>query len=255
MSNSLNNSKISIITVVYNAEQYIENTMQSVLNQDYSHIEYIIIDGSSTDNTMGIINLYRNKISIILSEPDKGIYDAMNKGIKLASGEVINLLNAGDLYSDNHCVTKVMNTFNQTPNTSCVYGKARVLHEDGTPLIRRGKPVILGDKRIGFMKLSHQSLFYKKDLHELVGYYDLKFKLVADRHFMAKAHFNKDIEFVYIDKILIVSLHGGASNERKLRLKEDLILYNEIHGHKVNHYVDYMLKYIYTIWLNFRNNT
>ncbi len=243
--------KISIITVIYNAEKYIEETMQSVFNQTYKNIEYIIIDGGSTDKSMEIVNKYKERIDIIMSESDKGIYDAMNKGIKLASGDIINLLNAGDLYSNDECVSIVMQLFNNS-TTSCVYGKARVICEDGMPLKRNGKEVILGNLNFGFMKLSHQALFYKKSLHKLVGFYDLKFKLVADRHFMAKVHFIEKIKFEYLDKVLIISLHGGASNDRFLRLKEDLKLHNEIEGIKVDSYINYIIKYVYTYWLIIR---
>ena len=111
--------KISIITVCYNAEDTISDTIQSVLSQDYEDVEYIIIDGKSTDRTLEIIQAIKNGIQLI-SEKDKGIYDAMNKGINIATGDVIGILNADDVYKNNQVLTDVMNAFRD--NVSVVYG-------------------------------------------------------------------------------------------------------------------------------------
>src|SRR5476649_1626689 len=103
--------KISLITVTYNAESTIGRCIESVIAQNFENIEYIIVDGNSTDKTIQIINQYKNHISIFLSEPDNGIYDAMNKGIKLASGDVIGMLNADDFFADNTVLTDIANAF------------------------------------------------------------------------------------------------------------------------------------------------
>ena len=103
--------KISVITVCYNSEKTIEKTIQSVINQNFKNIEYIIIDGGSTDNTKKLINKYRNNISIIKSESDKGIYDALNKGIALSSGEIISILHSNDMFYNEETLTKVNKYF------------------------------------------------------------------------------------------------------------------------------------------------
>src|SRR4249919_2446252 len=108
---SLSKMKVSIITVVYNNEKFIKDAIGSVLSQDYPDIEYIIVDGASTDNTMTEIDKYRSRISKIISEPDKGLYDAMNKGVQLATGDVIGILNSDDLYYDNHVISQVVDAF------------------------------------------------------------------------------------------------------------------------------------------------
>ena len=106
----MNNPKISVVTVCYNAVDLIEETILSVINQTYRNVEYIIIDGASTDGTVDIINKYRDKIAYFVSEPDKGIYDAMNKGIKVATGEWLNFMNAGDVFSSNTIVSEVVSS-------------------------------------------------------------------------------------------------------------------------------------------------
>ena len=131
--------KISIITVCYNAEDTISDTIQSVLSQDYKDVEYIIIDGKSTDRTLEIIQTIKNGIQLI-SEKDKGIYDAMNKGINIATGDVIGILNADDVYKNNQVLTDVMNTFKD--NVSIVYGDIEyVKYNDVSKVVRNGKQV------------------------------------------------------------------------------------------------------------------
>ncbi|MFM7725108.1 MAG: glycosyltransferase, partial [Flavobacteriales bacterium] len=100
--------KVSIITITYNSAETLEDTIQSVLSQDYPNVEYIIVDGSSKDDTLAIVERYRKSIAVVLSEPDKGIYDAMNKGVRLATGDVIGILNSDDFYADSTVLTDVV---------------------------------------------------------------------------------------------------------------------------------------------------
>ena len=113
--------KVSIVTVCYNSEETIRDTIESGLAQSYPDIEYIIVDGASSDSTMGIVEEYKNRISIAVSEPDKGIYDAMNKGIKLATGDVIGILNSDDFYQNNDVIRDVVNQFNLFPAADLVF--------------------------------------------------------------------------------------------------------------------------------------
>src|ERR1700761_9527684 len=114
--------KISIITVVYNNEKFIEDAINSVLSQDYKDIEYIIIDGASTDKTLQLVNKYSNNIKKIISEPDEGLYDAMNKGVNLAAGDVIGILNSDDIYYDNSIISEIMQVFKNNSEADAVYG-------------------------------------------------------------------------------------------------------------------------------------
>ena len=120
----MNNPLVSIITVVYNGEKHIEQTINSVLNQTYSNIEYIIIDGDSTDNTLNIIKKYEDKIAHFISEKDSGIYNAMNKGLALTKGEIISILNADDYYFEN-TLQQVVDIFS-TSQSDIVYGNMAV---------------------------------------------------------------------------------------------------------------------------------
>lgn len=124
-----NNPLISVVTVSYNAVSTIEQTILSVINQTYPHIEYIIIDGGSTDGTVDIIKKYADKIAYWVSEPDKGIYDAMNKGIKVATGEWINFMNSGDCLYRNDTIEKILNKSSTTNNVSIIYGKTMKIFE------------------------------------------------------------------------------------------------------------------------------
>ena len=124
-----NNPLISVVTVSYNAVSTIEQTILSVINQTYPHIEYIIIDGGSTYGTVDIIKKYADKIAYWVSEPDKGIYDAMNKGIKVATGEWINFMNSGDCLYRNDTIEKILNKSSTTNNVSIIYGKTMKIFE------------------------------------------------------------------------------------------------------------------------------
>jgi glycosyltransferase involved in cell wall biosynthesis len=113
---------ISIITVCYNSERTIERTIQSVLAQNCKNVEYIIVDGLSTDNTLSIINTYASKIDVIISEKDSGIYDAINKGIKNAKGDIVGILNADDVFNDDNVLSTILDTFNSNKNLESIIG-------------------------------------------------------------------------------------------------------------------------------------
>jgi glycosyltransferase involved in cell wall biosynthesis len=154
--------KLSIITICFNACNQIERTITSVINQTYDDFEYIIIDGGSKDGTVELINKYRNSISTFISEPDKGIYDAMNKGIKLAKGEWVCMMNAGDVFT-NHDVLK--NVFDEH-----IGNNIKFLYSDCYSFNSKGQKVLC-PLSYEEGKLIHQSTIYKKELHSEYGYY------------------------------------------------------------------------------------
>lgn len=154
--------KITIITVVYNDKKGLERTIQSVLSQTYDSIEYIIIDGGSTDGSVDVIKKYEDQIDKWVSEPDDGIYDAMNKGIKMATGEWLNFMNAGDLFVNESIVEKVF-SLNISDGVDFLYSNYWQSESDGKYYWHRA------DREQGFVH--HQSSIYKRHLHDIYGYY------------------------------------------------------------------------------------
>lgn len=202
----MDSPKISIITVCYNAEKEIEKTMISVLQQSYDNIEYIIFDGNSCDNTLKIINKirvnYTNRDIHVVSEPDKGIYDAMNKGVKLASGEWLNMMNAGDVYANTDVLQNVVAS-GLMLNSSFVYS-------DFIAYNGKSKRRIFQSYESG--KILHQSSIYKKDLHEKYGlYYVTHPYIVSDYLFflqVPKREFAKFDQPISINDATGVSMQG-----------------------------------------------
>ncbi|MFW5982922.1 MAG: glycosyltransferase family 2 protein [bacterium] len=184
--------KFSIITIAYNNENEIAQTIESVINQTYSNIEYIIVDGASKDNTLEVIKKYKNRISKIISEPDKGIYDAINKGIKAATGDVVGLIHSGDELFDNTVIEKIVNHFKKY-KIDALYGHSKIYSQDGNKVVRINKSPEYKDNlfRRGWFP-SHQSFYAKRELFENFGYYNPKYKIAADYELL--------LRFLYINK-------------------------------------------------------
>ena len=181
---------ITIVTVSFNAISTIEQTISSVINQTYPNIEYIIIDGGSTDGTVDIIKKYTDKISYWVSEPDKGIYDAMNKGIHLAKGKWINFMNSGDTLYDNMVIEKVIDKANL--DSDIIYGNTNILLSHGEYII---KPQTISSKN--YMPFGHQAVFSNTKLMKKYAF-DINFKICADKKFFYTAYKN-NAKFEYID--------------------------------------------------------
>ena len=193
---------ISIITVVYNGEQYLQETIESVLNQNYDNIEYIIIDGGSTDGTIDIIKKYEDKIDYWISEKDRGIYDAMNKGIDVANGGWINFMNAGDSFYDNKVV---FNIFKNNIEECIIYGNTNVIYDDDYSKIKK-----VDFNFIKGMPFSHQSVFTCSKILKQYKY-NIKYKIYADFDFYLKCYKN-NISFYYVDIIVSNYLNNGVSS-------------------------------------------
>lgn len=204
--------KISIITVSLNSVNTIEDCIKSVVNQSYKNIEYIIIDGASTDGTLDIIKKYENKISFWISEKDYGIYDAMNKGIKIAIGEVVGLLNSDDIYADNFVIEDIVEFITKKNVDSC-YGNLTYVDRKNTNKIIRfwkaGK-FIKSKFKIGWMP-PHPTFFVKNQIYERYGSFDLKFHMGADYELMLRLLYKHNISTVYIPKVLVKMRTGGKN--------------------------------------------
>lgn len=174
--------KISVITVCYNSEKTIENTIKSVINQDYKDLEYIIIDGASTDGTLNIIRKYQKQFPIILvSEKDDGIYDAMNKGIEIASGDYLNFMNSGDRFFEETTITKAVPFLNQN---DIIYGNPEVIYSDFKLIKKEPEP-----KYLWMGPVNHQSSFIKIETMKKYKY-NTNNKLVADFKFFLNVYYH-----------------------------------------------------------------
>ena len=206
--------KISIITVVYNNHQTIKTAIDSVLSQDYEDIEYIIIDGQSTDGTLDLIHDYGDSISRVISEPDKGIYDAMNKGIALCTGEVIGILNSDDVYADCNVLSEVMQHFIADAALDLVYGDlVYVKNNDLDQVVRKwiSKPYYPKFFEDGHVP-PHPSLFVKRLVYEKTGLFNLEMRLAADYEFMLRLFKLHPYKSKYLNRLFVKMRLGGATN-------------------------------------------
>ena len=219
--------KISIITVCFNSDKTIRDTIESVLSQDYPEVEYIIIDGQSRDNTMNVVSEYRNKITKIISEPDHGIYDAMNKGVQLASGDVVGILNSDDLFESSSVISDVVDCFKSAPNADLVFGDVVFVEPGNTQEIIRfysSEKFRSWKLRFGWMP-PHPATFIKKAAYEQTGVYSLEYKISADYELFIRMLLVHKMVYVRMDKILVRMRMGGISTAG---IKSSLLLNSEI---------------------------
>jgi len=204
--------KISLITVSYNAENTISRCIESVIGQNFKNIEYIIIDGGSTDKTTQIIAQYKEYTSIFLSEPDKGIYDAMNKGINLASGDIIGMLNADDYFADSSVLSAVADAFARQ-NANITYGDLDYINTQGN-IVRKWRSGMYTNSMFkrGWMP-PHPTFYCKRSLFKQYGFYSLEYGTAADYELMLRFMYLNKIAAFYIKKVMVKMSTGGASNK------------------------------------------
>lgn len=205
--------KVSIITSVWNNEKTIEDAIKSVLSQNYPNIEYIVVDGASKDGTINIIKKYEDKISKFVSEKDKGIYDGLNKGLSLATGDIIGFLHSDDIYANENIITEVVEAFKQN-KTDSIYGDlVYVDKEDTSKIFRYWKSGEYTFKKLlnGWMP-PHPTFFVKREFYEKHGNFDLSFGIAADYDFMLRMLGKYKITTSYLPKVLYKMRVGGASN-------------------------------------------
>lgn len=207
--------KVSIITVVYNGVKTIEDCIKSVAGQTYSNIEHIIIDGGSTDGTLDIITKYKDKIAYIICEPDNGIYDAMNKGLRLATGDIIGILNSDDMYADNSVLACVASVFANSSVDICYGDLVYVDKVDLNKVVRYWRSC---DYKDGLFKKgwvpAHPTFFVRRTVHEKYGNFDLNYSLAADFELMMRFLDKYKAKSVYTPKVLVKMRVGGATNKK-----------------------------------------
>ena len=205
--------KVSIITVCLNTAETIEGTIRNVLAQDYKDIEYTIIDGGSSDGTLNIIDSYRTNISNIISEPDNGIYDAINKGIRLSKGDLIAILNSDDMYADEGVVQEMVE-FIETHDLDAAYGDlVYVDHKDVTRVTRvwRAGEYKKGAFGKGWVP-PHPTFFCRKTVYERYGYFKDEFQVAADFELMLRFIEKHRINVGYLPKVIVKMRTGGKAN-------------------------------------------
>lgn len=211
----MNKPKVSLITVSYNSEKTIRDTIESVLIQDYENIEYIIIDGGSTDSTLGIVNSYKDKIQVVVSEPDKGIYDAMNKGVNISTGEIIGVINSDDFYPNREVISVVVNQFSNNPSSELLLGAIDFVKDsDLNKSVRKytSKYFIPQLMRFGIMP-PHPAAFVKNSAYSKVGGYKLGYKIAADYDLLLRMLLVNRLPFTKLDQVCVRMRLGGVSTE------------------------------------------
>lgn len=205
--------KISIITVTYNAERFLEDCLRSVADQTYPHLEYIVIDGLSKDNTLKIISYYKEEISHFVSEKDNGMYDALNKGIALATGDVIGILNADDFYASPEVITKIAAAF-ETTGADVLYGNLDYVdQQDTNKVVRkwRSKPYWHGMFQFGWMP-AHPTFYAKREMFARYGNYKPEYGSAADYELMMRFIHKHRARTVFLPDVMIKMRVGGMSN-------------------------------------------
>lgn len=205
--------KVSIITVVFNCKEYIESCIQSVISQLYTDIEYIVIDGYSTDGTLGIIEKYKSHICHFVSEPDSCMYGALNKGIAVATGDIVGILNADDYLENSSVVWELVRCLVEH-NSDAVYGNLNYVKRcDISKISRRwlSRSVTLKDFERGWMP-AHPTLFIKRKYFDLYGCYSVDLGSAADYELILRFLYTHRLKAVFLDKLLVNMRNGGMSN-------------------------------------------
>ncbi len=218
--------KVSIITVVYNAEQTIEYTIKSVLSQHYDDIEHIIVDGGSTDNTIRIVESYGEQIAKFISEPDRGIYDAMNKGIKLASGDIIGILNSDDFYASPNIISTVVQRF-QEKQVDSIFGDLVFVPADNlSKVVRYYSSAKFHPEQFAYGWMpAHPTFFVKREAYDRYGLFKTDYKIAADYELLIRFLAKHNLSYSYIPMVMVKMRTGGVSTTN---LRSNWILNQEI---------------------------
>ncbi len=206
--------KVTIITSIFNNKEFIKEAINSVNNQTYKNIEHIIVDGNSTDGSKEIIKENMNKKTYFISEYDTGIYDALNKGIEMSSGNIIGILHSDDIFKDSNVITDVVNKFNEN-NHDLIYGNLNYISKkENKSIIRKWKSNNFSLKKIkyGWMP-PHPATFIKKEVFSEIGSYNKKFQISADYDLLTRILTKKKFSVGYLDRVLVLMRIGGKSNK------------------------------------------
>jgi glycosyltransferase involved in cell wall biosynthesis len=205
--------KISVVMAVYNRHQTVGEALESVLSQSYPAVESIVIDGGSTDGTLAVLEPYRSRLGVLISERDQGIYDALNKGIKYSTGDVVGFLHADDVFENSEVLAKVATAF-QDPAIDAVYGDlVYVRHEDISKVIRYWKSGFFDDAALsrGWMP-PHPTFYVRRSVYQRLGGFDTRYRIAADYDTVLRFLAVDKIRAAYIPEVLVRMRAGGISN-------------------------------------------
>lgn len=225
--------KVSIITTCYNRGTTIRGAIESVLVQDYHDIEYIVVDGASSDGSLAVINEYKNRITKIISESDQGMYDAINKGIRIATGDIIGLVHSDDFLFDNHVISDIVKKFEGT-GADFVYGDGVFVNAENTDkMVRNWKSGNYYKWKVtcGWLPL-HPTCYIRRDVMMREGLYDESFQIAADSDLLVRYLYDANLKVEYLPRKIVKMRMGGLSTDRKKRRlmwDEDVRMYKS-HG-------------------------
>ena len=220
--------KISIITVVFNSANTIKHAIDSVLYQTYKNVEYIIVDGMSSDGTIDIINSYGSKISRFISEEDNGLYDAMNKGISMSTGDIVGFLNSDDFYINEKVIESIMIQFNKNNSLEVLYGNILYVDRyDITRVVRRWESKSYYDSYFEHGNVpAHPALYLSKKIFSIVGNFNTDLKFASDYEFMLRLFKLHKFKFYYLDmNFVCMRLGGKTSGGLKSRISQNIEIY------------------------------
>lgn len=206
--------KITVITATYNSERTIQRSINSFITQNYKKKELIMIDGESSDQTLNILSKNKKNINVIISEKDRGIYDALNKGIKKASGEIICFLHSDDFYSSPQVLSNVVDIFKKNPETQVVIGNSSYFRKNNEEKISRlysSSNFQIWMMRFGFMP-SHPATFIKKQIYDRYGLFDINYKSAADFEFFLRIFWRNNLNYIFYDHPVLRMSEGGKSS-------------------------------------------
>lgn len=208
------NLKVTIITVCFNSEETIADTIKSVISQNYSNIEHIVVDGASNDKTLEIVRMFPDNEVLIVSEPDRGIYDAMNKGISLATGDIVGFLNADDFYADDNVIQEIVNVFSDSTIEACYSDLVYVDKDNINTVVRYWKSRHYRDGLFskGWVP-PHPTFFTRRELYDRLGDFDLTFPIAADFELMLRFIACNKVKTHYIPHVTVHMRLGGTSNK------------------------------------------
>ena len=226
--------KVSVITSCFNRAETIRRTIESVLCQTYPDLEYIVVDGGSTDGSRAIIESYRDRIGKMVFKPDHGMYEGINNGIREATGEVIVLCHSDDQFNDSHTVEEVVQEFEKHPEVDMIYADGLFTNENGRAVrVWRGKKYRRWRVRCGWLPL-HTTCYIKKSVHDRFGLYDESYRIAADTKFLLSVLYRHRINATYLPLMVVKMRMGGSSTSKRTQIemwKEDIRVFRELGIH------------------------